>query len=81
MIDETGGGFLKLIWSVVWEFFFGTLCYFIGWPVCKLITLGRYPPSESSIDNAYSRQKEGLPCTLVGFVTLVTIIVFGVDLA
>ena len=81
MIEEIGGGFLRFIWWMIWEMFFGTLCYFIGWPVCKVVTLGRYPPSQSSVDKEYSRDKEGLPCTLVGFVTLITIIVFGVDLA
>lgn len=37
-------GFLvRLLVEVIGELFFGTLCYWLGWPWVKLITLGKYP--------------------------------------
>ena len=69
-MDEIGSGFFRLIWGVVFEIFFLTVCYWIGWPVCKIITLGRYPATGSRAFYEHSSNEEGWLCSLVGLVTL-----------
>ena len=80
MIDELGGSVVRVMWWILSELFFGTVCYFIGWPVCKLLTLGRYPSSSDTIFVEYSRYQEGWPCAIVGLVTLLGLVTLGVNI-
>ncbi len=34
---------IRALGYVLVELFFGTLCYWLGWPWVKLFTLGKYP--------------------------------------
>ncbi len=34
---------VRLLADIVGDFLLGTLCYWLGWPWVKLLTLGRYP--------------------------------------
>ncbi|XOV78223.1 MAG: hypothetical protein ACFHVJ_14915 [Aestuariibacter sp.] len=36
-------GFFRAIGYLIAEVFFKTICFWVGWPLCKIITLGSYP--------------------------------------
>ena len=76
-MDEFYSGLLRSIFRfvgfVLFEFFFGTVCYFAGWPVCRALTLGRYPYQGQRPYSDFSVSQEGWPCSLVGFVTIVVL--------
>ena len=71
MLDDFVGGFLKVIWWFFSELFFSTFCYWIGWPLCKMITLGRYPHPGQSAFNEEIGNNNGFICALVGLAVLV----------
>ena len=68
-------GTLRIVWFFIYNFLFGTLCYFIGWPVCKFFTLGRYPYKYQKPYFEYTWHQEGWPCSLVGLITLVVVFI------
>lgn len=41
--EEIGRGFFRGIGYILVEVFFRTVCYWVGWPICQLATLGKYP--------------------------------------
>ena len=79
MIDELGGGVVRILWWILSELFFGTVCYFVGWPVCKLLTLGQYPNTNDEVFHEYSRHQEGWPCAIVGLFTLFGLVALGLN--
>lgn len=32
----------SLIW-LIWELCFETVAWYVGWPICRVVSLGRYP--------------------------------------
>lgn len=65
IIGEIFKGFLRGIGYILAEVFFGFICYWTGWPFCKIITLGKYPKAPN---NNYL-EKEGSSevwCSLLG---------------
>jgi uncharacterized protein with PQ loop repeat len=45
VIVELSSTYVRIL---VVEILFGTVFYWVGWPVCKAITFGRYPNSLAS---------------------------------
>jgi hypothetical protein len=74
IIEEVAKGFFRGIGYILAEIFFGTICYWIGWPICKIITLGKYPSSNDVVylDDGRSRNNN-FWCGAVGFLVLVFI--------
>lgn len=72
LFSEIGKGFLRGIGYILAEVFFGSICFWVGWPICKIVTLGKYPYSGQTIyygdtDNRH----EGFWCSLVGLIVLI----------
>ena len=75
--DEIGRGFFRLIGYILAEIFFGTICYWVGWPICKILSFGKYPASQQVVylDN-YSGRREGFWCSAIGLVVIIATCVF-----
>ena len=77
LIGEIGKGFLRGIGYILAEIFFGTICYWIGWPICKLVTFGNYPASKQVVYlGDYNGNNQGFWCSAVGFIVLVVLGLF-----
>jgi hypothetical protein len=75
LISEIFKGFFRVIGYILAEVFFGTVCYWVGWPICKLVTLGKYPSSQQVVYLGSSNSSsQGFWCSSVG---LIFLIVFG----
>ena len=78
LIGEIGKGFVRGIGYILAEIFFGTVCYWIGWPICKVVTLGRYPSSKQVVYlEDYSGNNRGFWCSAVGLVVLIFVSLFA----
>ncbi|WP_143186913.1 hypothetical protein [Microbulbifer donghaiensis] len=78
LIGEIGKGFFRGIGYFLAEIFFGTICYWVGWPICKLVTLGKYPSSKQAVYlEDYSGNNQGFLCSAVGLAALVVGGLFG----
>jgi hypothetical protein len=74
LIGEIGKGFIRGIGYILAELFFGTVCYWVGWPVCRLATLGKYPASNQAVYlEGYGQRDSGFWCSAVGFLVIVII--------
>lgn len=72
LLEELGKGFVRGIGYAVAEILFGTICYWVGWPICKLLTFGRHPPSNQIVYlDDYSNRRSGFWCSMVGFVAII----------
>ena len=58
-----------LIW-MIWELFFGVIGWYAGWPVCRVVSLGRLP-REGIAEYDQASRLTALAVTLVGLVSLV----------
>ncbi len=71
LVEEVGKGFLRGVGYILAEIFFGTICYWVGWPICKLVTLGKYPSSSQVVYlEEYRAGNAGFWCSVVGLLTL-----------
>jgi len=71
LVGEIGKGFLRGVGYILAEIFFGTICYWVGWPICKVVTLGKYPASSNTVYlDDYSGDRSGFWCSGVGFLTI-----------
>ena len=68
-------GFFRSIGYLLAEIFYGTICFWVGWPVCRLFSMGRYPKPRQlvySVDNDDS----GGCCSAVGLFFLVVFLIY-----
>ena len=82
MVMETGKGVFRGVGFLIADLLFWRVCYGIGWPVCKVLTLGQYPRRmhrERAIFREY-KANTGFACALVGLMMLlfVLMVLFGV---
>lgn len=71
-IGEIGKGFFRGIGYILAEIFFGTICYWVGWPICKIITLGKYPSANQVVYlEGYGKSNNGFWCSVVGLLTII----------
>ena len=75
VLVEIGKGFLRVIGYLLADIFFWTICYWVGWPVCKILTGGRYPKKSEVV---YLGQKNhyGFWCAATGLVIIVSLVLF-----
>ncbi|MFP8966004.1 hypothetical protein ACKC9G_05445 [Pokkaliibacter sp. CJK22405] len=65
------GGVGRAVGWIIFEFFFWTVCYWVGWPICRILTWGRYPHYERVVFMDDSRDDPPLGCAVVGFLVIV----------
>ena len=58
-----------LTW-VIWEFCFEIVAWYMGWPVCRTISLGRLP-KESITDHERTSSLTNFIVSMVGLVSLI----------
>jgi hypothetical protein len=76
ILGELAKGFFRGLGYIIAEIFFWFICYWIGWPICKLLTLGAYPKPQKTmhLDDA---QHSDVWCPIVG---LTVVLVAGLYL-
>ncbi len=75
--EAIGRGFFRAIGYILAEIFFGTICYWVGWPVCKILTFGKYPSSKQVVYlDDYSGQRDGFWCSAIGLLVIIALCVF-----
>jgi len=63
-------GIRRFVVSVFLELIFEYLCYFIGWPIVKIFTLGKYPKG-LKLDFWLIYSNDSILTSCVGLVVLV----------
>lgn len=66
-----GTGVRFLIW-LIWEFCFETIAWYVGWPICRVISFGK-APTESIHQYEQAGGLTAFTVSLVGFASLVGI--------
>ena len=75
--EEIGRGFFRGIGHILVEVFFRTVCYWVGWPICKLVTLGKYPSVSKVIYfDEHSSRAGGALCAVVGLLALMVLALY-----
>lgn len=66
-------GFLRALWFVAFELMFEFVGWWIGWPVCRLFSLGRFPEQRMGEQDQAS-WPVALTVEVVGLATLAALI-------
>jgi len=77
VVAQAGKGFFRGIGFLIAELLFWRLCYIVGWPVCKILTLGQYPRRVER-ERAIFRQEKahtGFTCAASGLIILLVLAV------
>lgn len=69
VLEELAKGFFRGLAYVIVEIFFGKVCYLLGWPVCKLLSFGKYPSAHHSAQ-ADSGSRQSYWCSFAGLIVL-----------
>jgi len=69
VLESIAKGLVRAVALLVVEIIFGKLCYVLGWPVCKLLSLGKYPAANGTASPA-SQQRQDYWCSFAGLVLL-----------
>jgi len=78
ILEEIGKGFLRGVGYLLVEILYGTICYWVGWPICRVLTLGRYPRDRSQpLPEQWT--VESFFCSSVGFVVLIIVALYLAD--
>lgn len=72
IVEEVAKGFFRGIGYILGEIFFSTICYWVGWPICKVLTGGKYPVNDQRV-YLDSTSNSGVWCSLTGLVTIVLV--------
>ena len=74
LLEGLIGGILRIIGGLIVEILFEVVCYYIGYPVVKVLTLGKYPKRhESPFRDGETRQS-----AIVSAVGLAVLVAAGV---
>jgi hypothetical protein len=78
ILEEIGKGFFRGIGYLLADIFFGTVCYWVGWPICRAFTLGKYPRDRVQVlPDQWSA--ESLFCSTLGLVSLIALGLYLAD--
>ncbi len=72
-------GIARAIGWFVADFLFNFIFYYIGWPVCKVLSLGKYP-KPVTYDYLHTENRQGLFCSFIGFLIVILLFVAWVKL-
>ncbi|MFS1701945.1 hypothetical protein [Alteromonas sp. AMM-1] len=74
----TDGQRRRSVSKVFLGWLFWGVCYAIGWPVCKVFTLGSYPHSQSRERAIFRHQRAhtGFSCAMVGLIVLSLVVAY-----
>jgi hypothetical protein len=61
---------VRILWYFAWDLCLHEIGWYVGWPIVKIITLGKYPTCRYSEDERASRMEAGI-VYIVGFVFLI----------
>ncbi|MCK0162626.1 hypothetical protein [Marinobacter sp. S6332] len=61
----------SLIW-LIWELCFWELGWYVGWPVCRILSFG-YFPKEPINDQSYVNTLSGFIVSLIGLAALISV--------
>ena len=67
--EDIGKGVLRGVGYILVDVLFNFIFYYIGWPICKIFTLGKYP-APVNYDYLHTYNRQGLWCSLVGFLVV-----------
>lgn len=75
-MDDIGSsilsGFFRGIGYILADIFFGTICYWVGWPICKILLRGEYP-NNHQLTYMSGTNSSGGWCSSVGLLILIAI--------
>ncbi|MBB6519823.1 hypothetical protein [Pseudoteredinibacter isoporae] len=57
-----------LVW-LIYELFFETIAWYVGWPICQLLSLGRWPKQGINDQENASQISQGL-VSVIGLISL-----------
>ncbi|TRX56831.1 hypothetical protein [Thalassomonas sp. M1454] len=80
VFEGIGKGIGRAIGYILVDVLFNTVCYYIGWPICKLLTFGKYP-QPVNYDYLHTLNRQGLWCSFVGFVVVILPVMFVLDVS
>jgi hypothetical protein len=70
VFEELAKGLFRGLVYFVAEVFFGKICFYLGWPICKLLSFGKYPAANYAVPfESGSRQRYW--CSFAGLVVFV----------
>ena len=75
IVSEVGKGLLRGIGYIIVDILFNFVFYYIGWPICKILTLGKYP-EKPDYDYLHTFNRQGLWCSFVGFLVVIFICLY-----
>ena len=73
--EEVVKGIARGFGYIIIEFLFNFVFYYIGWPICKLFTLGAYP-KKPDYDSLHTENRNGYFCSFVGCMAVMLILAF-----
>lgn len=75
IFTEIGKGFLRGVGYILADVIFNFVFYYIGWPICKIMTLGKYP-QKPDYQHLHTEHRQGLWCSFVGFLVVLFIALY-----
>lgn len=75
ILEAITKGFFRAIGYILAEIFYRTICYWIGWPVCKILTFGIYPKSKQVVYFEDDRPST-FWCSAVGLIILIAALLY-----
>ena len=74
IFEEIGKGIARAIGFIVMDILYNFVCYYIGWPIMKTFTLGKYP-EKANYDYLHTYNRQGTLCSFLGLVVGVAAII------
>ncbi|MDK2594007.1 hypothetical protein [Pseudoalteromonas obscura] len=75
VLSEIAKGVFRAIGYILADVFYGTVCYWIGWPICKLITAGEYPKDKQAV-YFEGESSSGYWCSAIGLITIILVALY-----
>ena len=70
-IAEIGKGIFRMLAYFFAEIIFGTVFYWIGFPICKVFSLGRYPCSGELTLLLDDSEQSNVWCSITGLLAVI----------
>ena len=79
LLGELAKGIFRAVSYLVIEVLFHFVFYYIGWPICKIVTFGKYPNRSKSefLDKTDQQQTW---CGFIGFLVVLFVILYFLGL-